>query len=64
MLPSRDGGENAIWVGGPGKWSGVFVVFGEISVDGGLEVDERAEDPALEAAACECGEEALDGVEP
>ena len=41
-----------------------FFVFGEISVDGGLELDERAEDPALEATACECGEEALDGVEP
>ena len=39
-------------------------MLGEEAVDGGLEVDERAEDAALEAAPGELGEEALDGVEP
>src|SRR5262249_45424712 len=34
------------------------------SVDGGLELDEGAEDAALEVAPRELGEEALDGVEP
>src|SRR6516162_3154129 len=34
------------------------------SVDGGLELDEGAEDAALEAAPRELGEEAFDGVEP
>src|SRR5262249_52595834 len=34
------------------------------AVDGGLELDEGAEDTALEAAPRELGEEAFDGVEP
>src|SRR5262249_17288083 len=34
------------------------------AVDGGLELDEGAEDTALEAAPRELGEEAFEGVEP
>ena len=34
------------------------------AVDGGLELDEGAEDTALEAAPRELGEEALDRIEP
>ena len=33
-------------------------------VDGGLEVDDRAEGSVLEAVPGELGEEALDGVQP
>ena len=40
------------------------VVFGQVAVDGGLQVDERMEDAATEAAAGELGEEALDRIEP
>ena len=42
----------------------MLVVLGDVAVDGGLEVDERAEDPALEPASGEGREEALHGVEP
>jgi hypothetical protein len=42
----------------------MFVLLGDVAVDGGLEVDERAEDPALEPAPGERREEALNGVEP
>src|SRR5260221_6325847 len=41
-----------------------MVGLGDEAVDGGLEVDDRAKDAALEAAAGEFGEEALDGIEP
>jgi hypothetical protein len=33
-------------------------------MDGGLEIGDRAEHTAFEAALAEFGEEALDGVEP
>ena len=62
MLPARDGGEDAIWVSGPGEGLGMFVVLGDVAVDGGLEVDKGAEDPALEPASGERREEALHGV--
>src|SRR5262249_46825898 len=38
-------------------------MLGEEAVDGGLEVDERMKDAALEATLRKFGEEALDGVE-
>ena len=50
MLPLVDGGEDAIWVGGPGEGLGIFVVLGDVAVDGDLEVNERAEHATLKAA--------------
>ena len=35
MLPSRDGGEDAFGVGSPCEGLGVFVVLGDVAVDGG-----------------------------
>ena len=46
------------------KGLGCVVVLGDVAVDGGLQVDERAEDPALEPPPGERREEALHGVEP
>src|SRR6266699_1563403 len=43
---------------------GVDVVLIEVAFDGGLEVDDRFEDAALEASPSEGGEEGLDGIEP
>ena len=40
------------------------VGFFDEAVDGGLEVGDGGEHAALEASACELGEEAFDGVEP
>ncbi len=43
---------------------GIIVVLLDVAVDGGLEVDDGAEDAAFEASPGERGEEALDGVDP
>ena len=64
MVPAPDGGDDFVWIGGPHERFGVIVGFPEEAVDGGLEVDDRAEHTAFEAALAEFGEEALDGVEP
>jgi hypothetical protein len=55
-----------ILFGGGGPSEGLWVVVGlvEESVDGSLEIDDRAEDTALQASLGELGEKALDGVEP
>jgi hypothetical protein len=39
-------------------------VFGEIGVDGGLQIGDRAEPAAAGALARHFGEKALDGIEP
>src|SRR6202521_6208072 len=51
-------------IGGPYEGLWVVIGFGEISVDGSLEVDDAAEHAALETLLGQFGEEALDGIEP
>jgi len=63
-VPTPDGGDDPVWISGPGEGAGVFVGLGEEAVDGRLEIDERAEHAALEAPFGQLGEEALDRVEP
>src|SRR3974390_3289566 len=46
------------------KGLGVIVGFLQEAVDGGLEIDNRAEGTAFEAAFGQFGEEALDRIEP
>ena len=48
-MPSFDGGDDFVWIGGPGE--GLWVVVGlvEEAVDGDLEVDNGAEDAAFQA---------------
>ena len=53
-----------IGIGGPGEGPRVIIGLLQEAVDRGLEFDDRAEDAALETAAGQFGEEALDGVEP
>ena len=64
MVPSFDGCDDFIGVGGPREGFGVLIGFGDEAIDGSLEIDEGMEGPALEPASGEFGEEALDGVEP
>src|SRR4051812_28357746 len=64
LVPAYDGGDDLVGVCGPGEGLGVMVGLGEIAVDGGLEVDDRAEDAAFQAPLGEGGEEGLDRVEP
>ena len=39
-------------------------MFGEISIDGGLQVSDRVEDAAADALSGHLGKEVLDGIEP
>ena len=64
MAPSIDGGDDFVGICGPDEGLGLMIGLRNESVDGGLELDEGAEDAALEAAPRELGEEALDSVEP
>ena len=63
-MPSSDGGDDFVWIGDPGEGPWIAVGLGEEAVDGGLKVDDRSEDAALQAAFGQLGEEALNGVEP
>ena len=47
MVPTFDGGDDSVAVGGPGEGLGLGVVFGDEAVDGGLEVDDRSDRPEL-----------------
>ena len=59
------GGDDGVGVVAPGEGFGLGgVVLGDEAVDGGLEVDDRAEGSVLEVPPGELGEEALDGVQP
>jgi hypothetical protein len=40
LVPTLDGGDDLLGVGGPLEGLGVLVVLGKEAVDGGLEVDE------------------------
>jgi hypothetical protein len=64
LLPMqpRDCDRAAFWICGPdeGLWGGVGL--GKEAIDSDLEIDEGAEDAALEG--CELGEDAFHGVEP
>ncbi len=56
MIPAPDLLDDAVWVGGPDEGSWGVVVLLEVAVDGGLEIHQGAEDPALEATSRELGE--------
>ena len=63
-MPSACGGDDFVRIGFPSEGLGVCVVVGEVSVDGGLQIDDAAEGTAFEAALGEGCEEAFDGVQP
>jgi hypothetical protein len=60
LAPTVDGSDDLIWVGGPDEGFRVPVGLGEVSVDGGLEVDDGAENAALQSPPGQCSEEGLD----
>ena len=64
MFPAFHSGEDAAGIGGPDEGFWIGVCLGDEAIDGGFQIVHRSEDPALEAPTRECGEEALDGVEP
>src|SRR5437867_9083015 len=63
-MPAFDGGDDFVGIGGPYEGIGLGIGLCDESVDGGLEVEDGAEDASLEAPPGELGEEAFDGVEP
>src|SRR5208337_3402787 len=63
-MPTFDGGDDFVWVLGPSEGLWGLVMFGQVAIDGGLEVGNTCEDAALEPTLGEDGEEALDRVEP
>src|SRR6516162_277040 len=63
-MPSVQFLDDTVGIGGPDEGFGFAVVLAEIAVDRGLQVDERAEDAALQSPAGEGGEEALDRIGP
>ena len=64
MFPAAHLFDDGIGVGGPDEGFGVIVGFLQEAVDGGLEIDNRAEGTAFEAAFGQFGEEALDRIKP
>lgn len=63
-MPSSDCGDDAVGIGRPSEWFRIIVGLGEEAVDGGLKVDDGAEDTPFQSAPGELGKEALDGIEP
>ncbi len=47
-MPTFDGSDDLVWIGGPGEGFGCFVGFRDEAVDSGLEIDQGVEDTALE----------------
>ena len=64
LVPSPDGCDDGVGIGGPGEGAGFCVVLVDEAVDGGLEVDDGVEDAAPEPPLGELGEEAFDGIQP
>jgi hypothetical protein len=64
LAPSLDGSDDLVGIGSPDEGLGIMIGLRDEAVDGGLELDEGAEDAALEAPPRELGEKAFDSVEP
>jgi hypothetical protein len=63
-MPAFDGGDDFVGLGGPCEGCRHQVCFLNEAVDGGLEIDDGAEDAALQSSPGELGEEAFHRVEP
>ena len=57
-------GHNRLGGFGPDKGFGAGIVLGEISIDSGLQVDDRAEDASAAALPGYLGKEVLHRIEP
>jgi len=64
LVPPFDGGDNPIWVFGPDEGFWLFIVLCDEAVDGGLKIDDGAEDATLEAPVAQFSEKSLNSVEP
>ena len=64
LFPTPDFFDDGIRVSGPDKGLWVVIGFGEVAVDGGLEIDDAGEHAALEPLPGQLGKEPFDGIEP
>src|SRR5687767_8078829 len=64
LVSSTDLFDDMLRVGRPDEGLGIAVGLDEVAVDRRLELDQRAEDTALETPPGQLGEEALDRVQP
>ena len=47
LVPAPDGGDDFVWIGGPGEGLRFLIVLFEEAVDRGLQVGDRSKDAAL-----------------
>jgi hypothetical protein len=47
LIPAPHGSDDVVGIGSPDEWGGVVIGLGEEALDGGVEIDERAEHAAL-----------------
>ena len=47
LVPSSDGGDDLVWICGPGEGFGIKVGLGDEAVDCGLEIDNASKDTVL-----------------
>ena len=63
-MPASDGGDYLVGIGGPGEGPRRLVILPDEAIDGGVELDERAEHAALQPPPGELVEEAFDSIQP
>jgi hypothetical protein len=56
LVPAPDGSNDRVGVGGPGEGLWPLVCLLDEAVDGSLEIDDGAEDAALQSSLCELGD--------
>ena len=64
LVSASDVRDDFIRIRCPDEWLWAFVLLGKEPVDGGLKVDERAEDTTFETVLGQPGKETPDGIEP
>ena len=63
-MPASDSLDDFVWISGPCERFRCGVVLDDEAIDGGLQVDNRYEDAALQPSLSELCEEAFDRIEP
>src|SRR5271154_5481907 len=63
-MPSFDGSDDFLRVFGPGKRLWSLIMLGQVTVDGGLEIDNALEHAALEPAPGKNSKKSLDSIKP
>jgi hypothetical protein len=64
LSPALDSGEDGVSGFGPDEWIGLVVAVGDEAVDGGLKLEDRGEDAALEPLPGKLSKSTFDRVGP